>query len=340
MDKHIRICVVGPGAIGGVVAAILSRSGYPVELVVKYPELAKKISTRGIDVSGYCGSFTQIIPSVATCDELKGEFDYVLIATRGDALEDVAKAVLPVLKKDSRIVSMQNGICVDKLAEVVGLERAIGCVVGWGGNLLEPGKVRMNSGGECVLGNWKREPDEKLHTLAKIMEQVIDTRITGDILSELYSKLIINSCISTLGVLSGLYLGEILNIRRVRKLVMEMIGESIQVADAMGIRVAPGAQGKLDYYKFMAPGFLSDLKRHLTIRVVSIKYRKHKSYNLQRLARGRKTEVDYYNGYIADRGREFGVPTPAHSQLTQMVHEIEDGKRQITPDNFKELRLK
>jgi len=213
-------------------------------------------------------------------------------------------------------------------------------VVGWAGNLIEPGKVRMTSGGECVLGNWKREPDEKLRTLAKIMEQVIPTRTTGDILSELYSKLIINSCISTLGVLSGLYLGEILRIRRVRKIIMEMIRESMQVAEAMGIRVAPGAQGKLDYYKFVAPGFLSDLKRHLTIRVVGIKYRKHKSYNLQRLARGRKTEVEYYNGYIADRGREFGVPTPVHAQLTQLVHEIEEGKRQISPANFQELRLK
>jgi 2-dehydropantoate 2-reductase len=171
------------------------------------------------------------------------------------------------------------------------------------------------------------------------MERVIHTRITGDILSELYSKLIINSCISTLGVLSGLYLGEILNIRRVRKLIMEMIRESIQVAGAMGIRVAPGARGKLDYYKFVAPGVFSDLKRHLTIQVVGIKYREHKSSNLQSLARGRKTEVNYYNGYIADRGREFGVPTPVHTQITQMVHEIEEGKRQITPANFRELKL-
>jgi 2-dehydropantoate 2-reductase len=271
---------------------------------------------------------------------LEGEFDYVLIATKGDALEHAAMGILPCLSKDSRVVSMQNGICVDILAEVVGMERAIGCVVGWAGNLIEPGKVRMTSGGECVLGNWKREPDEKLSALAKIMEQVIPTRTTGDILSELYSKLIINSCISTLGVLSGLYLGEILRIRRVRKIIMEMIRESMQVAEAMRIRVAPGAQGKLDYYKFVAPGFLSDLKRHLTIRVVGIKYRKHKSYNLQRLARGRKTEVEYYNGYIADRGREFGVPTPVHAQLTQMVHEIEEGKRQISPANFQELRLK
>jgi 2-dehydropantoate 2-reductase len=337
MDKHIRICVVGPGAIGGVVAAILSRSGYPVELVVKYPELAKKISTRGIDVSGYCGSFTQIIPSVATCDELKGEFDYVLIATRGDALEDVAKAVLPVLKKDSRIVSMQNGICVDKLAEVVGLERAVGCVVGWGGNLLEPGKVRMNSGGECVLGNWKREPDEKLHTLAKIMEQVIDTRITGDILSELYSKLIINSCITTLGAICGMTLGRMLAVKKIRNMFIQIIREAVLVSDSAGIKIEKYA-GKLDFYDFaQKDGLLDRLKKHLMIRIIGFKYRRLKSSSLQSLETGRKTEIDYLNGYICSKGRENGIRTPLNNKLVQLVKEIESGQRAIKMENFLEL---
>jgi 2-dehydropantoate 2-reductase len=140
IDKNIRICIVGPGAIGGVVAAVLAQKGFNINLVSKYPDLAEKISSRGMEVSGYCGTFTQVIPSVATCDELEGVFDYVLIATKGDALEEAAKAILPFLKEDSRVVSMQNGICVDLLAEVVGAERAVGCVVGWGGTLHEPGK--------------------------------------------------------------------------------------------------------------------------------------------------------------------------------------------------------
>ncbi|MEN8203224.1 MAG: 2-dehydropantoate 2-reductase [Bacteroidota bacterium] len=339
MDKKLRICIVGPGAIGGVVAGVLARKGYNIQMVAKHKDLAEKISTPGIEVSGYCGDFIQPIPSVATGKELEGIFDYVLIATKGDALEDAATGVLPYLDENSRVVSMQNGICEDILAGVVGLERTIGCVVAWGGTMHAPGNVEMTSGGEFVLGNWKREPDEKLEILADILGNIIETRISRNILSELYSKMIINSCITTLGVISGLYLGEILVKKKARDLFIEVIREAINVAWAMGITVAPGAGGKLQYYKFVAPGFLSGFKRHLIIRVIGMKYKKIKSSSLQSLERGRKTEVDNYNGYISAKGRKFNVPTPVNNQLTRMVKEIEEGKRQISPENFNELNL-
>jgi len=47
--------------------------------------------------------------------------------------------------------------------------------------------------------------------------------------------------------------------------------------------------------------------------------------------------VDYLNGYIAARGREFGVPTPLNDRLVQMVHSIESGSRSISPANISEL---
>lgn len=337
--RDSRICVVGPGAIGGVVAGILAHKGYDIQLVTKHPELAMQISTKGIEVSGFCGNFTQPIPSVATSEQLEGTFDYVLIATKADGMVEAARGMLPYLHKDTGVVSMQNGICEDKLAAVVGEERTIGCVVGWGGTMHKPGKVEMTSGGECVLGNYKRNRDEKLETLAGILEEVIETRISQNILAELYSKLIINSCITSLGVLSGLYLGEILAKRKARDIFIAVISEAILVAGAMDLQVAPGAGGKLDFYRFLSPGCLSGFKRHLTIRVIGMKYRNLKSSSLQSLERGRKTEVDFYNGYIAAKGQEHGIPTPVNNQLTRMVREIEAGKRPIRPENFKELIL-
>jgi len=334
MDKTSRICVIGPGAIGGVVAAVLTREGYPCHLVAKYPELAQKISSKGIEVEGACGNFTIKLPSVARPKELSGTFDYVLIATKAYALVDVATEMLPFLHDNSRVVSMQNGICGEMLAAVVGIHRTVGCVVGFGGTMHEPGKLEMTSGGELIIGNWMREPDKELEQLAPILNHVVETRITGEIFQELYSKLIINSCITTLGVICGQTLGEMLVKRKARNLFIEVIREAVAVADAMDIKVPPGAAGKLDYYKFLAPGPLSGLKQHLTIRVIGMKYRKLKSSSLQSLKRGRKTEVYNYNGYIAAKGKELGVNTPVNEQLTLMVGEIEQGKRQITPDNF------
>ena len=125
--------------------------------------------------------------------------------------------------------------------------------------------------------------------------------------------------------------------KNVRNLFIEVIREAIHVADAMKLKVAPAAGGKLDYYQFLSPGLLSSFKRHLTIRVIGLKYKKLKSSSLQSLERGRKTEVDNYNGYISTKGSELGVTTPVNDQLTRIVREIEKGERSICPDNFREI---
>ncbi len=339
MDHTKRICIVGAGAIGGVVAGVLARGKFNVELVTKHTDLAEKISRNGIAVSGYCGEFSIPVPSVASPDELDGKFDYVLIATKAEALVSAAKSMIPFMNGNTRVVSMQNGICEEMLAGVVGEERTIGCVVGWGGTMHRPGRVEMTSGGEFILGNWNRERDEKLNDLARLLGTIVPTRISDRILSELYSKLIINSCITTLGAVCGLYLGEMLAKRKVRHLFIEVIREAIRVAEAMDLKVAPAAGGKLDYYKFLSTAALSGFKRHLSIRVIGMKYRRLKSSSLQSLERGQKTEVDNYNGYISAKGKEFRVETPVNDQLTEMVREIEAGKRQISPDNFREINV-
>jgi 2-dehydropantoate 2-reductase len=337
MDKSSKICIIGPGAIGGVVAALLTWEGFDVQLVAKYPDLADKISRQGIHVKGNCGNLTVKVPSVALPEELVDDFDYVLIATKVDGLVEVAEKILPFLHNKSRVVSMQNGICEEMLAGVVGEERTIGCVVGFGGTMHEPGRVEMTSSGELVIGNWNRGPDPLLEQLAEILNHVAETRISNDIFNELYSKLIVNACTTTLGAVSGLYLGEMLASRLSRNLFIEITREALAVADAMGITVPQAVGGKLNFYNFMASGPFSGFKRHLTIRVIGLKYRRLKSASLQSLERGRKTEVDQYNGFITRKGKELGVDTPVNEQLNQMVKEIEAGKRSVTPDNFREI---
>jgi 2-dehydropantoate 2-reductase len=338
MNKHARICIIGPGAIGGVLAGILVRKGFQVHLVCKYEDLAKKISSTGIEVLGHKGNFTVPVPSFAAIDQLEGEYDYAFMATKAEALKETATALLPYLSNYSRVISMQNGICEEILAEVVGEQRTVGCVVGWGGTMHAPGKVEMTSGGECILGNWKRKPDRALEELREILGHVVETRTTPHILSELYSKLIINACITTLGAVCGLYLGPMLAKKHTRNLFIQIIREAMKVAEAMALRVEPGAGGKLDYYKFLKPGRLSEFKRHMTIRVIGMKYRRLKSSSLQSLERGRKTEVDNYNGYISAKGFLHDVPTPINDQLVRMVKEIEEGKRKINPKNLLEIK--
>jgi 2-dehydropantoate 2-reductase len=336
MEGSKRILVVGAGAVGGITAAILARESHDVCLVAKYPELAEKIRSHGLEISGHCGDFRMRVPAVARAAELDGKFDVVFMATKADALLNVTREILPCLHDQSRVVSMQNGICEEALAGVAGSLRTIGCVVGWGATLMAPGKVEMTSGGEFVIGNWDRDKDEKLEEVAEILQKIMPTSTTHDILSHLYSKLIINSCVTTLGAISGLYLGQMLLKRHIRNIFIDIVREAIMVADAMGITVKPYA-GKLDYYKFLRPGLMASARRHLTIRAIGFKYRKLRSSSLQSLERGRKTEIDYFNGYISSKGKACGVNTPVNRKLTRMVLEIENGMRPISANSLQEI---
>jgi 2-dehydropantoate 2-reductase len=107
----------------------------------------------------------------------------------------------------------------------------------------------------------------------------------------------------------------------------------------MELTVEPFA-GKLDYYALIrGNGALDNLRRHLMIRIIGFKYRRLKSSSLQSIKRGKPTEVDYFNGYIAKKGAEHGVPTPINTRIVQMVKEIEAGTRKIDPANFLDSQL-
>jgi 2-dehydropantoate 2-reductase len=113
--------------------------------------------------------------------------------------------------------------------------------------------------------------------------------------------------------------------------------EAMLVAVAMKMKVPPYAN-KIDYYRFLKkPGFFGNFYRHLLIRIIGFKYRRLKSSMLQSLERGNKTEIDFLNGYIVQKGQELGVQTPVNSKIVQMIKEIERGKRKIGLDNFEEF---
>jgi len=326
----MKILVIGAGAIGGITAAMMKENGYEVTLVCKYPELVKKIEETGIRIFGYCGDRTVRMNAVAKIDDLNEEFDVVFIATKATELADAATDVLHVIKPDSLVVSMQNGIVEEELARIVGNDRTVGCVVGFGATMFEPGVLEMTSRGEMVIGYLDGEKDDKLSSIAEMLGSVVPTTISENILSNLYSKLIVNSGSSTLGAISGMTLGRMLKIKRARYIFLAIIREAVEVANAMDLKIIPYA-GKVNWYNLAyGPKWLS----HILIRLYGIKYRKLKSSSLQSLERGKKTEVDIFNGYIAGKGSEYNVPTPANSLLVKIVHEIEDKERPSTKSNL------
>ena len=315
--------------------ALLTHACHDVEIVTKHPEAVEIGIGDGFHLRGVKGEMHLPVKAVRDVTDLTGSKDIILIATKAADCLDAARTVLPFLNPESLIVSLQNGICEEALSDVVGRDRTIGCVVGWGATLLGPGDLEITSTGEFVIGNIDHEPDDRLSAIRDVLDPVMPTRISENIMGELYSKLIVNSCINSLGAISGIRLGELLAIKKIRKIFIAIMREAMAVSEVLDFRVEPGGGGKLDFYRFLeGSGYLAEFKRHLTIRIIGFKYRRIRSSSLQSLERGRKTEIDFLNGYICDQGRRHGVPTPVNDAVVSMVKEIESGERPIELKNL------
>lgn len=334
--SDLSFLVIGAGAVGGITAGLLKSKGHDVEILCKSEKHASLISGTGLIIKGVRGDFSVKIPAYNSISGIKGQKDIILHATKATDMVSAARTAMPVLKKGGYVISLQNGFCEDDLAEVAGRDRVIGCVTGWGATMESEGVLSMTSNGDFIIGYPGKNPDEFLNLIAQALSSVMPVRTTENITGHLYSKLIINSCITSLGAICGLSLGKMLAITKIRRIFIEIIREAVALADKMDIKIEIFGD-RLDFRDFVSRnGFFDDVKRHMMIRIIGLKYRRLKSSSLQSLERGKQTEVDYLNGYLIRNGLRFGVDTPVNKAITDMIHEIENHRRMISVHNFNE----
>ncbi len=332
--KEKSILVVGAGSIGGISAAFLKNAGYNVEIVCKYEEYKDIIINKGISVNGVKGPLREKMNAHISIRDAGTKKDIIFLAVKATDMVEVAEDLKPFLKQNSMVVSMQNGICEPELGKILGNDHVVGCIVGWGATMDKPGELIMTSGGDFVIGYIDRPEDERLSEIAEIMSVIHPVRISDNMMGHLFSKLIINSCITSLGAITGLLLGEMMCRKKARKLFIEVIREAVELAHLLQVKIEDYGK-RLNYYDFIDDSkSFAILRRHIKLRLMGLKYRRLKSSSLQSLERGKLTEIDYLNGYISSNGREYGVPTPVNEAIVKMIHEIEDSKRNISPLNL------
>ncbi|HEX7125388.1 MAG TPA: ketopantoate reductase family protein [Thermodesulfobacteriota bacterium] len=343
------IWVVGCGAVGGVLGAHLTRSASQGEpgsgedlrpwLVCRPGSHLDAIRAQGgLRVRG--PDYEGVVPVrvAAGVAEVPGAPGTVLLAVKAGDVEAACRELVPRLEPRSMVVSLQNGLCEERIAAVVGRERTIGAIVGWGATLARPGEVVQTSRGHTTIGELDGTVTPRLRALEALLEVVEPVRVSTNILGALWTKLIINSATSTLGAVTGLTLGEMLSKPVVRWVARHLVAESVRVADAEGIRLEPfGGRVDLRRVAWRAGGGIGawwhNLAGGAALRLAANRYRGLRSVMLQDLDRGRRTEVDDFNGVLVARGAARGVPTPLNAALVEMVHEIERGERQSRIEN-------
>ena len=337
----MKVVLVGTGSIGGTIAVLLQEKGYDLDVVAHGEEKAKLFREEGFRLTGVYGEHCQKLQAYPSVEALPGVYDLALIATKYQQMPDVARELLPHLKETSLVASLQNGLCLDMLADVVGEERTVGVMIGFGATQLEPNLVNVTASAELVIGKLDGTEPPALKQLCSMLNDCLPTKVTTDINAKLFSKLIFNSVINAMASVTDAPVGKALSTRKAQRVTLGIIREGVALADAMGIEVP--RFNIMPPYQFFAAR-KSRLTRalcgqalHLALAAASGKVRPS---TLQSLDKGRPTEIDIMNGYISAKGKEYGVPTPVNDSLTAIIKEIESGKRPLSAANLRDVKEK
>ncbi|HEX2571481.1 MAG TPA: 2-dehydropantoate 2-reductase [Polyangia bacterium] len=332
----MQVLIQGVGGIGGVIAARLLAAGARPTLVTGNPAIAAALHQRGIglDEHGETRWIPLAIPATAEVPPDDGPYDAILLVTQSTTMEAALRASKDRLAPHGVVVCLQNGLPEARAAALVGAERVVGGVVSWGASMVEPGRYRQTSAGRLQLGRPNGPPDAVVERLAAFLAPVGKVRTTDNLPGVRWSKLALNSAITTLGAVGGERLGEIVRHHYVRRLALEVFTELVTVAHRLGIDLAHISgtfsleSVALPRHADGSPLGLRDLWwRHAVLLAVGMKYRRVRSSMLYALERGRPPEVDYLNGEIVRHAEALGLQAPVNRRLMELVHSIAAGER-------------
>src|SRR2546422_10118232 len=186
----MRVWCVGAGAIVGTVAARLTRAGVTVQVIDTNPEHVRRLRDPGLRLRSVDGD--DVIPLPAhTPDATAGldpACDLVLLAGRSQATRAALAPLTGRLGATCDVVSLQNGLNEEAIAELVGEERTVGCVVGFGATWHAAGDVELTSTGELVIGRLNGALDERLLAVGELLARALPTRTTRTIRGALWGK--------------------------------------------------------------------------------------------------------------------------------------------------------
>ena len=303
------VAVVGAGAVGGYYGGMLARAGHAVTLIGR-PAHVQAIERDGLRI--HKAGRTEAIRAAASTEVAAvRDADLVLFSVKSTDTDAVAREMAPHLAPDALVLSLQNG--VENAATIAKHVRqaVVPAVVYVATSMPEPGVVAHHGRGDLVVGALERKANldpafvRRLRTLADTFAAAeVPVRISDDVMAELWSKLMVNCAYNAISALAQAPYGHLAAQAEVRELQRTVVAEVVAVATADGVSLPLGPA--LEAMERIAPAMPAQL-----------------SSTAQDMARGKPSEIDHLNGFVARRGREVGVPTPANQALHALVKLVE-----------------
>jgi 2-dehydropantoate 2-reductase len=342
MNPQPRILVMGAGGIGGIVAATLTEVGAAVTAVSTNPAIRAAVDQAGYRVLD--DGEERTIPGAIAADP-DGTYDLCILATQPPNVEQAARTALPHLAPDAQVVVLQNGLCEDRIAAVVGASRVIGAIVAWGASMPAPGRYERTAHGGFSLGRLSSDLDDDLRRVAQLLEAIGPVTLTRNLRGARWSKLALNCAVSALGTIAGERLGPLVRVRRYRRLALEIMTEAVAVAKAEGVQLEKVA-GTLDLdwvalspADKVATASMGLTAKHALLLAVGLRYRRLRSSMLAAIERQRTPAIDFLNGEVVSRGRRLAIPTPINARIVDAVWSIAHGELASSRDTLDKVCL-
>lgn len=324
--------IVGAGAIGGTLGALMTGAVRRVVALDADREHVARLRSPGLTLDRLGQSRQIEIEAYASVDELSGEFDFALITLKAPAIE---AALAPLVKRDMVEVyaALGNGVVQGRIAALVGPQRLLAGTVELGATNLGPGHVRQTTSNPFVIGELDGTVRERTRALARVLGTVDEVRVTENIRGALWSKLLVNSALSGLGVVGGCTYGEVAAHPEGREAIFEVWSEGYRIGVAQGLELEPVLGIEAGDLASEDEG-----ERASALAVVMQRAGATRASMLQDVERGARTEVDVINGGVVSTASELRARAPLNERIVELVHSFERGERSPSLDLFADVR--
>lgn len=306
----MKIVIVGPGAIGCLFTAFLTKSKEEIWLLDKNSERAKRISESGIFLEGESGSWQAKVKATANPLDI-GKADLILLCVKSFNTKLTVEQIKPLLTTETKILTLQNGIGnVEIISELAGPDRVIAGVTNEGATLIDTARIRHAGRGETIIGTPDGKTPVQMRGIREIFNKVgLECKMTRDIKSLLWSKLIINVGINALSAVTRLSNGKLIEYEGTRRILRDAVTEAARIAKRKRIKLI----------------FDDPLAK---VEAVCESTQNNLSSMLQDILRKKRTEVDFINGVIVRLGQELGIDVPTNKFLLDLIKTIESSYAQ------------
>jgi 2-dehydropantoate 2-reductase len=306
----MKIVIVGPGAMGCLFAAFLSKSKEEVWLLDKNKENAAKLNEIGVSLEGVSGTWQAKPKTTANVGDIS-KADLILICVKSFHTKQAVEQVKALLQTNTKIMTLQNGIGnIEIIAELTGEDRVIGGITNEGATLISTGIIRHAGHGETIIGTLDGKVPVEMRSIREIFNKVgLQTKMSRDIKALAWSKLIINVGINALTAITRLPNGKLTEFEGTKRILRDAVTEAIRIAKRKRIKLI--YDDPLAKVEAVCEGTSTNI-----------------SSMLQDVLRKKHTEIDFINGVIVRFGQELGIAVPTNKLLVDLVKTIESSYSQ------------